>query len=179
MRRTGTGLLEVHDFLQVKLDDLWLPVHKSSTSVRQRSGRCWHPAKAATGCEQNEGNLNKLRHKLQPWLHSRNRQGGGSYVFFHCTRRLQYPECIEVSPTSTWTLMVLWQRRSRKQYCAIYEWVRYRCTQRYYGRASRPFCCRKFRNTKLPSRSVGRYSPGGPLANLRLFVAFYNRVVGI
>ena len=41
MRRTGTGLLEVRDFLRVKLDDLWLPVQKSSTSVRQRSGRCW------------------------------------------------------------------------------------------------------------------------------------------
>ena len=26
MRRTGTGLLEVRDFLRVKLDDLWLPV---------------------------------------------------------------------------------------------------------------------------------------------------------
>ena len=31
MRRTGTGLLEVRDFLRVKLDDLWLPVQKSST----------------------------------------------------------------------------------------------------------------------------------------------------
>ena len=29
MRRTGTGLLEVRDFLWVKLDDLWLPVQKS------------------------------------------------------------------------------------------------------------------------------------------------------
>ena len=67
MHRTGTGLLEVRDFLRVKLDDLWLPVQKSSTSVRQRSGRCWHPARAATGCEQNGGNLNQLRHKLQPW----------------------------------------------------------------------------------------------------------------
>ena len=66
MRRTGTGLLEVRDFLQVKLD-LWLPVQKSSTSVRQRLGRCWHPAKAATGCEQNGSNLTQLRHKLQPW----------------------------------------------------------------------------------------------------------------
>ena len=64
MRRTGTGLLEVRDFLRVKLD-LGLPVQKSSTSVRQRSGRCWHPARAATGCEQNGGNLNQLRHKLQ------------------------------------------------------------------------------------------------------------------
>ena len=60
MRRTGTGLLEVRDFLRVKLDDLWLPVQKSSTSVRQRSGRCWYPARAATDCEQNGGNLNQL-----------------------------------------------------------------------------------------------------------------------
>ena len=66
MRRTGTGSLEVRDFLRAKLDDLWLLVQKSSTSVRQRSGRCWHPARAATGCEQNGGNLNQLRHKLQP-----------------------------------------------------------------------------------------------------------------
>ena len=44
-----------------------LQVQKSSTSVRQRSGRCWNPARAATGCEQNGGNLNQLRHKLQPW----------------------------------------------------------------------------------------------------------------
>ena len=70
MRRTGTGLLEVRDFLRVKLD-LWLPVQKSSTSVRQRSGHCWHPARAATDCEQNGGNLNQLRHKLQPWLQVR------------------------------------------------------------------------------------------------------------
>ena len=68
MRRTGTRLLEVRDFLRVKLDDLWLPVQKSSTSVRQRSGRCWHPARAATGCEQNGGNLTQLRHRLQPYL---------------------------------------------------------------------------------------------------------------
>ena len=66
MCRTGTGLLEVRDFLRVKLDYLWLPEQKYSTSVRQRSGRCWHPARAATGCEQNGGNLNQLRHKLQP-----------------------------------------------------------------------------------------------------------------
>ena len=66
MRRIGTGLLEVRDFLRVKLDDLWLPVQKSSMSVRQRSGRCWHPARAATGCEQNGGNLTLLRHRLQP-----------------------------------------------------------------------------------------------------------------
>ena len=57
MRRTGPGLLEVQDFLRVKLD-MWLPVQKSSTSVRQRSG-CY-PARAATGCEQNGGNLNQL-----------------------------------------------------------------------------------------------------------------------
>ena len=68
MRRTGTRLLEVRDFLRVKLDDLWLPVQKSSTSVRQRSGRCWHPARASTGCEQNGGNLTQLSHKLQPCL---------------------------------------------------------------------------------------------------------------
>ena len=68
MRRTGTGLLWARDFLRVKLDDLWLPVQKSSTSVRQRSGRCWHPARVATGCEQNGGNLNQLRHKLQPCM---------------------------------------------------------------------------------------------------------------
>ena len=68
MHRTGTGLLEVRDFLRVKLDDLWLPVRKSSTSVRQRSGRCRHRARAATGCEQNGGNLTQLRHRLQPWL---------------------------------------------------------------------------------------------------------------
>ena len=65
MRRTGTGLLEVRNFLRVKLDDLWLPVQKSSTSVRQRSGRCWHPTRAATGCEQNGGNLNQLCNPLQ------------------------------------------------------------------------------------------------------------------
>ena len=49
-------------FLRVKLD-LWLLVQKFSTSVRQRSGRCWHPARAATAaaCEQNGGNLNQLR----------------------------------------------------------------------------------------------------------------------
>ena len=68
LRRTGIGLLEVREFLRMKFDDLWLPVQKSSTSVCQRSGRCWHPARAATGCEQNGGNLNQLRHKLQPWL---------------------------------------------------------------------------------------------------------------
>ena len=66
MRRTGTGLLEVRDFLRVKLD-LWLPVQKSGTSVCQRSGRYWHPASAATGCEQNGGNLTQLWHRLQPW----------------------------------------------------------------------------------------------------------------
>ena len=66
MHRTGTGLLEVRNFLRVKLDDLWLPVQKSSTPVRQRSGRCWHPARAATDCEQNVGNLTQSRHKLQP-----------------------------------------------------------------------------------------------------------------
>ena len=65
MRRTVTGLLEVRDFLRVKLD-WWLPVQKSSTSVRQRSGRCWHPARAATGCELNGGNFTQFRHKLQP-----------------------------------------------------------------------------------------------------------------
>ena len=70
MRRTGTGLLEVRDFLRVKLD-LWLPVQKSSTSVRQRSARCWHTAWAATGYEPNGGNLNQLRNPLQSWL------GGG------------------------------------------------------------------------------------------------------
>ena len=64
----GTGLLEVWDFLRVKLDDWWLPVQKSSTSVRQCSGRCWHPTKAAAGCEQNEGNLTQLCHKLQPCI---------------------------------------------------------------------------------------------------------------
>ena len=68
MRGTGTGLLEVRYFLRVKLDDLRLPVQKSSTSVRQRSERCWLPARATTGCEQNGGNLNQLRHKLQPCL---------------------------------------------------------------------------------------------------------------
>ena len=45
-----------------------LPIQKSSTSVRQRSGRCWHPARPATDCEQNGGNLTQLRHRLQPWL---------------------------------------------------------------------------------------------------------------
>ena len=60
IRRTGTGLLEVRDFLRVKIDDLWLPVQKSSTSVFQRSGRYWHPARATTGCEQNGGNLNQF-----------------------------------------------------------------------------------------------------------------------
>ena len=65
MRRTGTRLLEVQDFLRVKLDDLWFPVQKSSTSVRQRSGRCWHPARAATGCEQYGGNLNQVCKRLQ------------------------------------------------------------------------------------------------------------------
>ena len=32
------------------------------------SVRCWHPARAATGCGQNGGNLNQLRHKSQPCL---------------------------------------------------------------------------------------------------------------
>ena len=36
MRRTGTGLLEVRDFLWVKLDDLWLAVQKSSTLASVR-----------------------------------------------------------------------------------------------------------------------------------------------
>ena len=58
------GLLKVRDFLRVKLDDLWLPVQKSSTSVRQHSGRYWHPARAAAGYEQNGGNLTRLRHKF-------------------------------------------------------------------------------------------------------------------
>ena len=64
MCRNGAGLLEVRDFLRVKLDGLWLPVQKSSTSVRQRSGRCWQPARAANRMEV--GNLNQLGHKLQP-----------------------------------------------------------------------------------------------------------------
>ena len=57
MRRTVTGLLEVQDFLQVKLDDLWLPVlpvQKSSTSVRQRSdaaGTLPGPRRAANRME--------------------------------------------------------------------------------------------------------------------------------
>ena len=68
IHRTRTGLLEVQDFLRVKLDDLWLLVQKSSTSFCQRLGRCWHPARAATGCKQNGGNLNQLCHKLQPCL---------------------------------------------------------------------------------------------------------------
>ena len=54
MRRTGTGLLEVQDFLRVKLDDLWLPVQKSSTSVRQRSdaaGTLSGPRRAAKRME--------------------------------------------------------------------------------------------------------------------------------
>ena len=68
MHRTGTGLLEVRDFLWVKLDDLWLPVQKSSTYIHQRSGRCWHPARAATGCEQNGDNLNQLRNPLPAWI---------------------------------------------------------------------------------------------------------------
>ena len=85
MRRTGTGLLEVRDFLRVKLDDLWLPVQKSSTSVRQRSGRCWHPARTATGCEQNGGNLTQLRHRLQSWMGRTDqlaRCSAGRYLIF-------------------------------------------------------------------------------------------------
>ena len=64
MRRTGTGKLEVRDFLWMRLHDLWLPVHKSSTSVRQRSARSWHHARTATGYTQKEGNLNQLPNPL-------------------------------------------------------------------------------------------------------------------
>ena len=65
MRWSGTGSLDVRYFLRVRFDDLWLPVQKSSISVRQCSARCWHPARAATGYAQNGGNLNQLSNPLQ------------------------------------------------------------------------------------------------------------------
>ena len=43
-----------------------LLVQKSSTSVRQRSGRCWPPCQGRDGLRRDGGNLNQLRHKLQP-----------------------------------------------------------------------------------------------------------------
>ena len=106
MRRTGTGLLEVRDFLRMKLDDLWLPVHKSSTSVRQRSGRCWHPARASTGCEQNGGNLTQLSHKLQPCLVVY--KAWKFQIFFSTTAAVTRLESFFFGGGVTWPNLVTW-----------------------------------------------------------------------
>ena len=52
-------------FLMDEACDLWFPVQKSSTSVRQRSAHRWHPTRDTTGYAKNGGNLNQLRNPLQ------------------------------------------------------------------------------------------------------------------